>query len=322
MADLLTDTIAGLVTNFETERAKKRQTCKVLLLIGFIALPLGIVLFLLNFMLQWDSGVATSFALLFIIAGLAVLCAAPLVKRSYTKRVGQTLSGVVNQILFPKRVELPREGLNEKLLLKPGFFAVPDRYLYSDFMSSTYEGIPFERAKYDLQREETTTDSKGHTTTTYNTYAKGTMYHFTYERDFGQIVKVLEKQGFFSLGHQGLTKVETEYILFNKKFLVLASDETTVFYLLTPQIQEKILSLEGKFRGQFYMAFIGNELFIAVNDSDTSIQVPWKEKATLENLMPVVECFAIPAVFIKLLGLNKNKFLKDAGIHVTDQPAK
>jgi hypothetical protein len=257
-----------------------------------------------------------------LIGGLPCLCVVPILKSTYSRRLRQTLNGVVNQVLFPKRVELPREGLNLKLLLKPGFFAVPDRYLYSDFMSSTYEGIPFERAKYDLQREETTTDSKGHTTTTYNTYAKGTMYHFTYERDFGQIVKVLEKQGFFSLGHQGLTKVETEYILFNKKFLVLASDETTVFYLLTPQIQEKILSLEGKFRGQFYMAFIGNELFIAVNDSDTSIQVPWKEKATLENLMPVVECFAIPAVFIKLLGLNKNKFLKDAGIHVTDQPAK
>lgn len=322
MADLLTDTVNGLVPNFEAERKKKYKTCKILLTIGLCTLPAGILLFFLNFLLQWGSEVASSIALLLILVGIPVLCAIPIIKHTYLRRVQQTLSGVVNQVLFPKRVELPREGLNERLLLAPGFFATPDRYLYSDFMSSTYANIPFEKGKYDLQRRETTTDSKGHTTTSYVTYAKGTMYHFTYERDFGQIVKVLEKQGFFTLGHQGLTKVETEYILFNKKFLVLASDETTVFYLLTPQIQEKILSLESKFKGQFYMAFIGKELFIAVNDSDASIQVPWKVPLSLDNIMPAVECFAIPAVFIKLLGLNKNKFLKDAGINVTDQPAK
>lgn len=321
MADLLTDTVAGLVANFEVERAKKHKTSTILLTLGLCTLPVGVVLFLLDFVLQWDSQAVLFLSLILILIGIPVLCAAPLVKRAYSKRVGETLSGVVNRILFPKRVELPREGLNLKLLLAPGFFATPDRYFHSDFLSSTYDGIPFERGKYDLQRRETTTDGKGHTTTTFVTYAKGTMYHFTYERDFGQIVKVLEKQGFFALGHQGLKKVETEYILFNKKFLVLASDETTVFYLLTPQIQEKILSLEGKFRGQFYLAFMGKELFIAVNDSDASIQVPWKEPVTLENLMPAVECFAIPAVFIKLLGLNKNKFLKDAGINVTDKPA-
>ena len=116
--------------------------------------------------------------------------------------------------------------------------------------------------------------------------------------------------------HDIRISVETEYIAFNKKFQILTSDETLVFYLLTPQIQEKILSLESKFKGKFYMAFIGNELFIAVNDSDQSIVIPFKTPITVETLTPVVECLAIPAVFINLLGLNKNKFLKDAGTHL------
>jgi hypothetical protein len=61
------------------------------------------------------------------------------------------------------------------------------------------------------------------------------------------------------------------------------------------------------------MAFIGDELFIAVNDSDTSISIPFKTPITVETLTPVIECLAIPAVFITLLGLNKTKFQKDAG---------
>ena len=101
---------------------------------------------------------------------------------------------------------------------------------------------------------------------------------------------------------------------FNKKFQVLTSDETLVFYLLTPQIQEKILSLEGKFKGQFYMAFVGNELYIAVNDSDQSVTIPFSKPITVEVLTPIVECLAIPAVFINLLGLAKAKFQKDAGV--------
>jgi hypothetical protein len=94
---------------------------------------------------------------------------------------------------------------------------------------------------------------------------------------------------------------------------VLTSDETLVFYLLTPQIQEKILSLEAKFKGQFYMAFIGNELFIAVNDSEHLGQYPFLQADHPREMTPIVELYAIPAVFINLLGLNKAKFERRGG---------
>jgi hypothetical protein len=75
-----------------------------------------------------------------------------------------------------------------------------------------------------------------------------------------------------SFGSGGnLKKVETEYIAFNKKFFqVLTSDETRLLSFDPADPREDPV-LEGKFKGQFYMAFIGNELFIAVNDSNTSI---------------------------------------------------
>jgi hypothetical protein len=253
-------------------------------------------------------------AVLLLIAGIVLCVVAGMVHSKYSRTVTSWAEESVNKMLFPNAIRDDSRGLLLNKLMEPGFFAVPDRYFGSDYMTATYEGISFEKAGYRLQRLETHTDSKGHTYTTYEDYAQGTMYRFQYDRDFGQVVKVLEKQGMISYARGNLQKVETEFILFNKKFLTLASDATTVFYLLTPQIQEKILSLEEKFKGQFYLAFIGNELFIAVNDSNASIKVPWSKPLTQEEMMGIIELYAIPAVFIKLLGLNKAKFEKNAGV--------
>jgi hypothetical protein len=305
--------ITALVTPLETARSSAYKKYRVLMAIGLPSLIVGLILLILTFALSWPSWVK-GFGFFFTAAGIILLIIAGTIRMNFVRNTYSTLKNTVENALFPGAFKDPNRGLVLKTLLAPGFFSTPDRYYGRDYMSCTYNNIPFEKAAYDLQRKETHTDSKGNTYTTYETYAKGTMYHFTYERDFGQIVKIIEKSGMLFFGSAGLKKVETEYILFNKKFKVLASDETTVFYLLTPQIQEKIMALESKFRGQFYMAFIGNELFIAVNDSGSSIQIPFRFPITKEVLTPIVECLGIPAVFINLLGLNKNKFEKNAGV--------
>jgi hypothetical protein len=274
----------------------------------------GVVFAALMTILKWsENGALYIIPVFLVVPGLILMAVAAIVKHNYSSNAYSLLVNTVDATLFPNAIQDPNRGMMLNVLLKPGFFASPDRYYGKNYKSCTYEGIPFEQAGYDLQRRESHTDSKGNTYYTYETYAKGTMYRFAYERNFAAIVKILEKSGLLSFGSGNLKKVETEFIAFNKKFQILTSDETLVFYLLTPQIQEKILALEAKFKGKFYMAFIGNELYIAVNDSDASIVIPFKEEITAETLTPIVECLAIPAVFITLLGLNKTKFEADAG---------
>jgi flagellar biosynthesis protein FliQ len=315
---MLKDQIPALVQNLEGKRAFARKKYVTLMAIGVPCLIVAILFGALMVILNWTNG---NGALLFIpvilgIGGVICIVVGSYYRHNYSSNAYTLLVNTVDQTLFPKALKDPNRGMILSVLLKPGFFASPDRYYGKNYKTATYDGISFEQAGYDLQRRESHTDSKGNTYYTYETYAKGTMYRFAYDRNFAAIVKVLEKSGILSFGSGGLKKVETEYIAFNKKFQVLTSDETLVFYLLTPQIQEKILDLEGKFKGKFYMAFIGDELFIAVNDSDTSIEIPFKQPITVETLTPVIECLAIPAVFITLLGLNKSKFQKDAGTMV------
>lgn len=313
MADTLDEMVKTVLPHFEEARKKARKTYGILLGIGIPCIVIGAVLFFIALMKDWPNIALVLLALL-VIAGIVLCFVAAGVHGKYSRQVSSWAEDSVNQLLFPNALKDDGRGLLLKKVMEPGFFAVPDRYFGSNYLTATYDGISFEKANYRLQKLETHTDSKGHSYTTYEDYAQGTMYRFQYDRDFGQVVKVLEKQGMLSYAKGNLQKVETEYILFNKKFLTLASDATTVFYLLTPQIQEKILSLENKFKGQFYLAFIGNELFIAINDSHSSIALPLKTPITYENLAPIVECLAIPAVFINLLGLAKAKFEKNAGV--------
>jgi hypothetical protein len=315
----MTAPMKTLIEDLEKQRLKKRHTYKVLMLVGWPLLVVGFLLAILGTVLKWKYW-DNVFGILFVVmgvAGVVVLIVAATVSASFKKKARQMLQDEVDAEFFPKAIYEPNHGLPLNIFMTPGFFAAPDRYLNDGYMQSSYQGIPFEKANYNLQKREEHHDSKGNTTVTYDTYAKGSIYRFAFGRQFGAIVKVLEKNGFLTTSN-GLSKVETEYIEFNKKFVVLTSDQTLVFYLLTPQIQEKIMSLEGKFKGQFYMAFVGNELFIAVNDSGTTIEIPWSKPMTEETMQPILECMAIPAVFITLLGLTKAKFEKNAG---TDVPA-
>src|SRR5574344_507324 len=313
---MLKDQIPQLVAILEAQRSFARKKYVRLMAIGAPMFAVAILFGALMVILHWtnDNGALLFIPVLLGIAGVVMMVMAAYYHRTYRSNAYSLLVNTVDATLFPEAKKDPNRGLVLNVLLKPGFFASPDRYYGRNYKTATYNGIPFEQAGYDLQRRESHTDSKGNTYYTYETYAKGTMYRFQFERNFAAIVKILEKSGILSFGGGNLKKVDTEYMAFNKKFQVLTSDETLVFYLLTPQIQEKILSLEGKFKGQFYMAFIGHELYIAVNDSDQSVTIPFSKPITVEVLTPIVECLAIRAVFINLLGLAKAKFQKDAGV--------
>lgn len=306
-----------LISSLEIGRKKAAKKVLILSLVAAGVLILAVV-FIFLFMSISDSAGNPNMAflilfLLCLVAGIVLIFAAVGVTKGFKKKTLNSLETEIRNELFPKAILRPKDGLSPALITKPAFFQNYDRYLYRDFMSGTYKGIPFEKGHYELQRLETHSDGNGHTTTTYVTFAMGTMYHYTFGRQLGQSVKVLEKNGMFFIGKAGLNKVETEYIQFNKKFMVLASDETTVFYLLTPQVQEKIMAEESTFKGHFYLAFMDDELFIAVDDNDTSLAFSIRKPFTEENLTPIVKRLAMPAVFVDDLDLDSPKFQKNAG---------
>ncbi len=305
-----------LYEDFERVRKTKVRQCLGFVIVGFI-LFIPALLFFLN---VFDFKSASVFYIGFVlfVVGVILITAGFCFKSSFSKYVRNNSEKAVRDHLFPDAVLKPDEGFDLSIVMTPGFFAKPDRYQGSEYMSGHYKGVSFDKAAYDLQKQHTSTDSKGNTTTTYVTYAKGTLYRFHFARSFST-VKIIEKQGAVSFGlmSKGLETVETEYIAFNRKFKVLTNDKTTTFYLLTPQIQEQIMDIEKRYKGNFYLCFMGNDLFIAVNDSGETAKVPLFKPVSEETMRPIREFYGAPAVFVDALSLDGNKFKENAGANPT-----
>lgn len=210
---------------------------------------------------------------------------------------------------YPGARYVPNTGFALNVLMYPEFFARPDRYLSGNYLSSKVEDISFEMADYELQMEQR--DKDGHVD--YQTYAKGRFIVLTFNRNFKSKLKILEKSFSFRIGstHKGLKAVELESVDFNKKFNTYSDDATAAFYILTPQMQEKMLGLEKQFKGEMYYMFDDNHLYIAVNDSQASFKYPLFSNFDEEGLNKAMKELLVPKTFIDTLSLNADKFTED-----------
>ena len=209
--------------------------------------------------------------------------------------------------MYPDSTYEPYVGINVNRILEPGFFKRPDRWHLEDYLKASYDGVPFEMSDFTLEERHVTTDSKGNTRTTYVTYAKGRFMIFDFKRDFNQVLKVAET-AYLGLNTHGLEKIETESVDFNKKFKTYTSNPLTAFYVLTPQIQLKLLELESKFKGSIFFAYMKGQLFVAITDGVSILDIDASKKIT-ENTMAILESqLMLPASIINELGLSSDKY--------------
>jgi len=307
-----------IIGKSEILRLEAKRAFTILLAIGvpLLCVGLGVTIFSL-FHFGEDDGPYNILLFIFLfvtLIGFILVIVAVSKKNKYQKNVLALIEASVDKELYTNVKKNRSAGFPLKMLLEPGFFASPDRYNASNYMSAAYGDIRFERADFDLQRREETRDSKGNVQVNYVSYAKGRMFHITFEREFHQRMMVVEKSFLGTPKGKGLEKVETEFLEFNKKFAVYSSDQQFVFYVLTPQIQEKFLELEKKNSGKFYYAVINNEIYLALANNGSYPVPPLNEPLSEGRAMVLAEQFTVPAMIIDTLGIAKNKFKTNAGV--------
>ncbi len=226
---------------------------------------------------------------------------------SYSRRCQSLIDDKTVALLFPGAVAKKDGALDLRVVMAPGFFSAPDRYSGRDYLASVYDGVPFERAHYKL--EEVHHDKND---SHYSTYASGTMYRFELRRRFDGTLRIIENDG-IKLNLTDLEAVETEYILFNKKFQILTDNKEMAFLILTPRAMEKIMEAEQSFRGRFHMAFVADQLFIAIDDGLSSAKLDIRSPLGEKEMVELEMVSALPAKFIDFFGLSEGKFSFDEG---------
>ena len=209
--------------------------------------------------------------------------------------------------IYPDASYDPRHGLELSTIMEPGFFKSPDRFYSEDYVAANYNGIPFVMSDFTLQERHVRRNSNGGTTVTYENYAKGRFMVFDFKRDFNQVLKIAETK-YLGLNTRGLEKIETESVDFNKKFSTYTSDPLTAFYVLTPQIQLKLLELETKFKGSIFFGFLKGKMYVAICDNVSILDINASKKITEETLEMLESQLLVPAAIINELKLDSDKF--------------
>lgn len=300
---------------FRKKITKKERKKKITIILSLIFIPIG---FLLIYILVYklfskeEADLIQAFfpliIVLFII--LKVISASQKKDPSNCQKFKELYKKIVVLEILKKVFSNinyePNKELNLEIIKNTDLVITPDRYSSNDYISATYNNINFETA--DVLLESAYEDKYGN----YTIMFKGQWYIFDFKRKaFKSDIQIIENNFYHTKRwlDNKYNKIELEDISFNKQFSVFAKNDFDVFYILTPNIIEKIKILNKKIPGQLIFCFKDNKLHIGVNNNKNSyepdlhkhISIEEAEKNIMNELNDII-------TFINDLQLDKSLF--------------
>lgn len=199
----------------------------------------------------------------------------------------------------------PQGGLSQGDVYGCEFLKTADRFHAEDYVSGKIDDVPFEMCDVNLQ-ERRVEHTKNGTRTYYVSYFVGQVYKLGFNKNFKGYVQVLES--FYPESHRKYKKIKMESVAFNKKFRTHTTDDHTAFYILTPQLMERIMKLEKEHPGNIGVSFIDNEMYLAIHNNKSLLSVRMFQKIDESTLDGYKNDFNLLNDIVKELKINKNIF--------------
>jgi hypothetical protein len=146
-----------------------------------------------------------------------------------------------------------------------------DRYRGEDCLAGMVGATRILCSELRVERRETTTDSKGNRQTRWVTVFRGIYFIADFNKDFNcrvSIVPDIAEANFGWLGRkvQALSSdlVRLENPDFERAFKVCASDQVQARYLLTPDMQERLLAQRAFWNANISIALLNSQLHLAI----------------------------------------------------------
>lgn len=238
----------------------------------------------------------------------------------YRKIFKSTFVQKALQKKFTDLIYIPNEGIPYQTIASTEMMNMGNRYHSEDYISARYKDIKFEQSDVHIQEEQESTDSDGHTTTTYVTIFKGRWMIFDFNKIFKANVQIAQKgfgnsrvKKFFGKKEERFKQVMMESESFNKKFKVFAQNEHDAFYIITPFLMERIEKLDEENKGKLLFCFIDNRLHIGIYDNKNSFEPGsvFKKISEEEILTEISKDIELITQFVDELNLNNDLFKKE-----------
>ncbi len=221
------------------------------------------------------------------------------------------------QNTFDNLIYNPETGLDESIIRETQMMNMGDRYSSNDFVSGSYKNINIKQADVHIEEKQQTTDSDGHTRTTWVTIFRGRWMIFDFNKKFKADLQVCQKT-FRSARvsnwgrEQKFQKVMMEDQLFNKIFRIYAQSEHEAFYILTPSLMEKIKKLEEDINGHLLLCFIDNKLHVGIYNNKDSFEHSIFTKINETQVMEIIsKDIKLITNFVDKLDLDNDLFIRE-----------
>lgn len=279
------------------------------IIIGIILLVLAVASFLISS--SRTTGDFDIFFFIMIIIGGAALIMFFIglvgyynLKKTFKK---DFLSEMFTQ-LIPDVTYRPESGLSQEEVYSSEFLKRADRYHSEDYIAGKIGDVDFVSSDVKLE-ERHVQHTKNGTRVYYVAYFVGRVFRFDFNKVFTGNLQVLEAGSPYS--RRKFNKVKMESIDFNKKFKIFAEEDITAFYILTPDIMEAIFNLEKRNPGRISMSFLGDHLYVAINNNRDTFELQLFRKLDQAVIEEFKQDLLVIKDFIVSLKLNNKLFKKD-----------
>lgn len=293
--------------NKETLNAlnKMRKTAKTRAIIGGIIAIIAI----LGLNIAIDSFISIILTVIVLVV-IVLFAGKPYMEyRSKYKEffVQSSLEGIFENLIYE-----PNEGIPRDLIKNTQMMHMGNRYSSNDYIEADYNGVHFKQSDVCIQEEST--DSDGDSTTT--TLFRGRWMVFDFNKEFKANLQVVQKgfknakrKRFFGKEEEKYKKVEMEDVSFNNEFKVFAQNEHDAFYILTPQMMERIRKVANGIEGRLIFCFVGNVLHIGIHTNKDSFEPKLMKELDMETeKQKVLNDINLITGFINELSLDTRLF--------------
>ena len=284
---------------------KKRNTQLVSVGIGVVVLILGLVLM---------GAAGPIFG--FIMFGVGVLG----IHFFYQQQVGNDIktyrhlykSEVISRIaseIEPGLKYSPDGGISKHQFKELGHYSNRiDRYASEDYFHGKLGETELYFAEIHAEYKTTSTDSDGDTSTTWHTLFEGVLFAADFHKDFNTWVTIKpdKESGMFGWIGKKIQKLSSSHIRmenpeFEEHFKVNAGDDQAARYLLTPDMQERLLGLKKNYGKNVIISLQNGYVYVTIPKSED-----WFESSIYQSTVSEAQVRRIGMQIVYFLQLVKD----------------
>ncbi len=284
--------------------AKKQRNFKKMLKLIVVIIPVSVIL---GMLIDGVIGVILNFLPFIMVPVLIIYLIMNSVKgynnSDYTINdykayvIKKAIEGQVEGLVYEPRFGLPESVYSDLNVMRHG-----NRYHKEDLITGKYKNVYFVQSDLKVQYE-----SNGeHDTTT--TYFRGRWIAIDYPKKFNGTVVIIDNSFAYGVKRKELEKIQLENPYFNDMFTVRASDIQLGYYLLTPQLVEKIMELKQSTNGNIVACFKNGYLHIFINDKKDSFEPNINNVNLMGDIQKFMQDFTLVSGTIDVLDINNSVY--------------